>query len=68
MNCNQAQSIKRLKYDRINLTNTHIMIEDKSSKIKALLKEFEQLKKHLLKKDLDQLVSNSFFIMLFALQ
>ena len=50
------------KYDRKDLMNTRIMIEnqDEISRIKALKKEIEQLKKLLLKKDLDQLVSDSF--------
>jgi transposase-like protein len=46
------------KYDRQDLMNTRIMVEnqDEISRIKALQKEIEQLKKLLLKKDLDQLV------------
>jgi transposase-like protein len=43
------------KYDRTDLMNTRIMIEnqDEISRIKALQKEIEQLKKLLLKKDLE---------------
>jgi transposase-like protein len=43
------------KYDRKELMNTRIMVEnqDEISRIKALQKEIEQLKKLLLKKDLD---------------
>jgi transposase-like protein len=50
------------KYDRKDLMNTRIMIEneDEISRVKALQKEIEQLKKLLLKKDLDQLVSESY--------
>ena len=50
------------KYDRKDLMNTRIMVEnqDEISRIKALQKEIEQLKKLLLKKDLEQLVSDSF--------
>jgi transposase-like protein len=50
------------KYDRRDLMNTRIMVEneDEISRIKALQKEIEQLKKLLLKKDLDQLVSDSY--------
>ena len=50
------------KYDRKDLMNTRIMVEneDEISRVKALQKEIEQLKKLLLKKDLDQLVSESY--------
>jgi len=50
------------KYDRKDLMNTRIMIEnqDEISRIKALKKEIEQLKKLLLKKDLDQLALDSY--------
>lgn len=50
------------KYDRKDLMNTRIMIEnqDEISRIKALQKEIEQLKKLLLKKDLDMLVNDSY--------
>lgn len=50
------------KYQRLDLMNTRIMIEnqDEMSRIKALQKEIEQLKKLLLKKDLDQMVSDSY--------
>lgn len=50
------------KYDRQDLMNTRIMVEnqDEISRIKALQKEIEQLKKLLLKKDLEQLVSDSY--------
>lgn len=50
------------KYDRKDLMNTRIMVEnlDEMSRIKALQKEIEQLKRLLLKKDLDQLVLESY--------
>jgi len=50
------------KYDRKDLMNTRIMVEnqDEISRIKALQKEIEQLKKLLLKKDLEQLVNDSY--------
>src|SRR5512133_217564 len=50
------------KYDRKDLMDTRIMVEneDDISRVKALQKEIEQLKKLLLKKDLDQLVSESY--------
>jgi transposase-like protein len=50
------------KYERQDLMNTRIMVEnqDEISRIKALQKEIEQLKKLLLKKDLDQLVLDSY--------
>jgi transposase-like protein len=50
------------KYDRKDLMNTRIMVEnqDEISRVKALQKEIEQLKKLLLKKDLDQLVNDSY--------
>lgn len=50
------------KYDRKDLMNTRIMIEnqDEISRLKALQKEIEQLKKLLLKKDLEQLVNDSY--------
>ncbi len=50
------------KYDRKDLMNTRIMVEnlDEISRIKALQKEIEQLKKLLLKKDIDQLVLESY--------
>lgn len=50
------------KYDRKDLMNTRIMVEnqDEISRVKALQKEIEQLKKLLLKKDLEQLASDSF--------
>jgi len=50
------------KYDRKELMNTRIMVEnqDEISRIKALQKEIEQLKKLLLKKDLDQLALDSY--------
>ena len=50
------------KYDRKDLMNTRIMVEnqDEISRIKALQKEIEQLKKLILKKDLDQLVLDSY--------
>ena len=50
------------KYDRKDLMNTRIMIENKDeiTRLKELNKEIEQLKKLLLKKDLDQLASDSY--------
>jgi transposase-like protein len=50
------------KYDRKDLMNTRIMIENKDeiTRLKELNKEIEQLKKLLLKKDLDQLVNDSY--------
>jgi len=50
------------KYDRTDLMNTRIMIEnqDEISRLKALQKEIEQLKKLLLKKDLELLVNDSY--------
>jgi transposase-like protein len=50
------------KYERKELMNTRIMIEtkDEISRLKALQKEIEQLKKLLVKKDIDQLVSESY--------
>ena len=50
------------KYERSDLMNTRIMIEnqDEINRIKALQKEIEQLKKALIKKDLEQLANDSF--------
>lgn len=50
------------KYDRKDLMNTRIMVENKDeiSRLKALQKEIGQLKKLLIKKDLDQLVNDSY--------
>jgi len=50
------------KYDRVDLMNTRIMVEnqDEISRLKALQKEIEQLKKLLLKKDLELLANDSF--------
>ena len=50
------------KYNRKDLMNTRIKVEtkDEISRIKALQKENEQLKKLLLKKDLDQRVEESY--------
>ena len=50
------------KYDRKDLMNTRIMVEnqDEISRLKALQKELEQLKKLLLKKDLELLVNDSY--------
>jgi transposase-like protein len=50
------------KYDRKDLMNTRIMVEnqDEISRLKSLQKEIELLKKLLLKKDLDQMVSDSY--------
>jgi len=51
-----------LKYDRKDLMNTRVLVEtkDEIGRIKALQKEIEQLKKLLLKKDLDKLVLDSY--------
>ena len=50
------------KYDRTDLMNTRIMIEnqDEITRLKALQKEIEQLKKLLLKKDLELLVNDAY--------
>ena len=50
------------KYDRRDLMNTRIMIEneDDISRIKSLQKEIEQLKKVIVKKDLEMLVNDSY--------
>ena len=50
------------KYNRKDLMNTRIKVEtkDEITRIKALQKEIEQLKKLLLKKDLDVLVLDSY--------
>jgi transposase len=50
------------KYDRKDLMNTRIMVEnqDEISRLKALQKEIEQLKKLLLKKDLELLINDSY--------
>jgi transposase-like protein len=50
------------KYNRKDLMNTRVKVEtkDEISRIKALQKENEQLKKLLLKKDLDAMVQDSY--------
>nr|WP_319997644.1 transposase [uncultured Draconibacterium sp.] len=50
------------KYNRTDLMNTRINVEtkDEITKIKALQKEVEKLKEALVKKDLDQLVLDSY--------
>ena len=50
------------KYDRKDLMNQRIMIEntDELGRIKALKKEIEQLKKLLVKKDVDALIQDSY--------
>lgn len=50
------------KYSRKDLMNTRIKVEtkDEITRIKALQKEIEQLKKLLLKKDLDAMVLDSY--------
>jgi transposase-like protein len=50
------------KYDRKDLMNTRIMVENKDeiSRLKELQKENEQLKKLLIKKDLDKVVLDSY--------
>lgn len=51
------------KYDRKELMNTRIMVEnqDEISRLKLLQNELSQLKKLLLKKDLELLVNDSYF-------
>jgi transposase-like protein len=50
------------KYNRTDLMNTRIIVQDKDeiTKIKELQKELEKLKEILIKKDLEQLVSDSY--------
>ena len=50
------------KYERKDLMNTRVMVEtkDEISRIKALQQEIEQLKKLLLKKDMDLLVDDAY--------
>jgi transposase-like protein len=50
------------KYDRKDLMNTRILVEtnDEIGRIKALKKEIEQLRKLVIKKDLDKLVVDSY--------
>lgn len=50
------------KYDRKDLMNTRIMVENKDeiSRLKELQKENEQLKKLLIRKDMDKLVLDSY--------
>jgi transposase len=50
------------KFDRKDLKNTRIIVEnaDEISKLKLLQKEIEQLKKLLLKKDLELLANDSY--------
>lgn len=50
------------KYDRKDLMNTRILIEnkDETSRLKALQKEIKQLKELLIKKDLDKLVTDAY--------
>lgn len=50
------------KYNRTDLMNTRINVEtkDEITRIKALQKEIEQLKNAMIKKDLDQLVLDSY--------
>jgi transposase-like protein len=50
------------KYDRKDLMNTRIMIEndDEISRVKALQKELEQVKKLLLRKDLELLANDAY--------
>jgi transposase-like protein len=51
------------KYQRLDLMNTRIMVEnqDEITRIKSLQKEIEQLKKLVLKKDLEQMAQDSYF-------
>ncbi|WP_019037766.1 transposase [Psychroflexus tropicus] len=50
------------KYNRKDLMNTRIKVEtkDEITRIKQLQKEIEQLKKVLLKKDMDSLIDDSY--------
>ena len=50
------------KYERKDLMNTRVMVEtkDEITRIKALQKEIKQLKKLLLKKDMDQLIDDAY--------
>jgi len=50
------------KYDRKDLMNTRIMVEnrDEITRLKQLQKEIEQLKKVIIKKDLEHLVYDSY--------
>jgi transposase len=50
------------KYDRKDLMNTRILVESKDEigRIKALQKEIEQLKKLLLRKDIEKLALDSY--------
>ena len=50
------------KYDRQDLMNTRVIVEtkDEISRLKELQKEIEQLKKLLLKKDIEQLMNDSY--------
>jgi uncharacterized small protein (DUF1192 family) len=50
------------KYEREDLMSIRVMVEtkDEITRIKALQKEIEQLKKLLLKKDMDQLVDDAY--------
>jgi transposase-like protein len=49
------------KYERNDLMNTRVMVQkDEITHIKALQKEIEQLKKLVIKKDLDALVNDSY--------
>lgn len=50
------------KYKRTDLMNTRIIVQDKDeiTRIKELQKEVEKLKQIMIKKDLEQLVSDSY--------
>lgn len=50
------------KYDRMDLMNTRVIVEtkDEISRLRELQNEIEQLKKLLLKKDIEQLMNDSF--------
>jgi transposase-like protein len=50
------------KYDRKELMNTRIMVEDQDeiSRIQSLQKEIEQLKKALVKRDLEHLIDDTY--------
>ncbi len=50
------------KYNRKDLMNTRVLVQtdDEISRIKTLQKELKQLKELLIKKDLDQLINDSY--------
>ena len=50
------------KYDRMDLMNTRVIVEtkDEISRLRELQKEIEQLKKLMIKKDIEQLMNDSY--------